>query len=201
MIPVTLSPWLVFLAVVVYGIVHSLLASLWAKARALQWLGALAERTYRLAYNIFAVISFLPVLALVALLPDRSIYTLPAPWIWLALGLQSLAGLSVVAGVLQTDPWAFLGVRQLRQSPEAGPGRLVVSGLYRWVRHPLYTAGMVFLWFSPVMTMNTLALNLGLTAYIVLGARLEERRLLHEFGAEYAAYQLRTPMLIPWPRR
>ncbi len=56
------SPWLVLLAVLVYGLVHSFLASLWTKARARRWFGAVADRTYRLFYNVFAVVSFLPVL-------------------------------------------------------------------------------------------------------------------------------------------
>ena len=73
----------------------------------------------------------------------------------------------------------------------------MLKGLYRWVRHPLYTAGLVFIWLTPVMTVNLLAMNLGLTIYIVLGAMFEERKLLHEFGQAYADYQRRTPMLIP----
>jgi protein-S-isoprenylcysteine O-methyltransferase Ste14 len=77
---------------------------------------------------------------------------------------------------------------------------LVVRGLYRWVRHPLYTAGLVLIWLSPVMTANLLALNAGLTIYIVAGAMLEERKLQAEFGEAYAAYKRRTPMLIPGAR-
>jgi protein-S-isoprenylcysteine O-methyltransferase Ste14 len=65
------------------------------------------------------------------------------------------------------------------------------------VRHPLYTAGLAFIWFTPLMTVNLLVLNIGLTVYIVIGAYFEERKLLREFGPAYAEYQRRTPMLVP----
>jgi protein-S-isoprenylcysteine O-methyltransferase Ste14 len=65
------------------------------------------------------------------------------------------------------------------------------------VRHPLYTAGLVLIWLLPILTWNLLALNLGLTAYIFIGAYFEERKLLLEFGDSYAEYREHTPMLIP----
>jgi protein-S-isoprenylcysteine O-methyltransferase Ste14 len=73
----------------------------------------------------------------------------------------------------------------------------VVRGLYRWVRHPLYTAGLVLIWLTPVMTLNIFSLNLGLTIYLVVGALIEERKLVREYGEAYEEYRKRTPMLIP----
>jgi protein-S-isoprenylcysteine O-methyltransferase Ste14 len=196
------SFWIILLAVAVYGVVHSWLASLQAKALAQRSLGAAATRGYRLAYNIFAVISLLPVLALPALLPDRSLYTIPPPWVYLTLALQGLALAALGVGVIQTGAWSFLGLEQLFAPAADAPPRLVIKGLYRWVRHPLYTAGLVFIWLIPVMSANLLALNVGLTLYLVIGAYFEERKLLREYGEEYADYQRRTPMLVPgWRSR
>ena len=192
------GPWVVLLAVLVYGAVHSFLASLWAKGRARCWFGALADRTYRLLYNIFAVLSFLPVLALAGLLPDRTLYTIPIPWALITSLGQLTAVAVLLMGLLQTDVWSFLGFRQLLQPATSDqPARLVLRGLYRWVRHPLYTAGLVFIWLTPVMTANLLALNTGLTIYIIVGALFEERKLLREFGQAYVDYRKRTPMLVP----
>jgi protein-S-isoprenylcysteine O-methyltransferase Ste14 len=53
------------------------------------------------------------------------------------------------------------------------------------------------IWLLPILTWNLLALNLGLTAYVFIGAYFEERKLLLEFGESYAEYRKRTPMLIP----
>ena len=192
------SPWLVLLAVLVYGLVHSFLASLWAKAHARRWFGVLADRTYRLLYNLFAVVSFLPVLALVGLLPDQPLYTIPFPWVLITSLGQITAVAALVLGLFQTDAWSFLGFRQLVQPTAVDkPATLVIKGLYRWVRHPIYTAGLVFIWLTPVMTANLLAMNAGLTIYIVVGALFEERKLLREFGQAYVDYRKSTPMLVP----
>jgi len=196
-----LAPLLVFLAVMVYGLAHSWLASLGFKARTRRWLGSFSERVYRLTYNIFAGLTLLPVLALPVLLPDRDIYTIPFPWALLTLAIQGLAGLALIAGLLQTGIWSFLGLRQLVSPAGGQPSELVVSGLYRWVRHPLYSAGLVFIWLTPRMTYNSLALILGLSIYLVIGAFFEERKLVQEYGDAYERYRRNTPMLIPGPTR
>ena len=191
------APLLVFSAVLLYGLVHSILASHAAKGLARRWFGSAADRWYRLAYNLFGAVSLLPVLGLPALLPDVTLYAIPAPWVYLTAGIQLLAILVLVVGLLQTGVWEFLGLRQLAGIEEAEDRQLVVQGLYHWVRHPLYTAGMVFIWLVPVMTRNLLALNLGLTLYLIVGALFEERKLAREYGEAYRQYTMRTPMFIP----
>ena len=192
-----LSPLIILAAIAVYGLVHSWLASLQAKVLAWRALGAPGDRLYRLAYNLFAVISLLPVLALPAILPDQSLYIIPFPWTLLSLAIQGLAVLALLVGLMQTGVWSFIGLEQLLAPPDSRPPELVVSGLYRRVRHPLYTAGLVFIWFTPIMTWNVLALNLGLSAYLFIGAYFEERKLLREYGQAYQAYRQRTPMFFP----
>jgi protein-S-isoprenylcysteine O-methyltransferase Ste14 len=162
-------------------------------------LGKLAERTYRLAYNVFALVSLLPVLALAAALPDRPLYTIPSPWVLFTTAGQLLALLALFVGLLQTGLWSFLGVEQLFALNEGQPPQLVVRGLYRWVRHPLYTAGLVFIWLTPMMTVNLFTLYASLSAYLVIGAYFEERKLIRQFGQAYLHYRQTTPMLIPLP--
>lgn len=193
-----LSSLLIFFALGVYGLVHSWLASLQAKRWARRLLGDLpVDRYYRLAYNLFAVVSLLPVMAMVTLLPDRPLYVIPFPWVMLTLAVQGLAVLALLVGLLQTGVMDFLGLRQLVVSSRGGNGQLVKDGLYRWVRHPLYTAGLVFIWFSPVMSTNLLAFFAGLSAYLVIGAYFEERKLILVYGDAYRRIQQNTPMFIP----
>jgi protein-S-isoprenylcysteine O-methyltransferase Ste14 len=108
-------------------------------------------------------------------------------------------------GLLQTGVWSFLGFEQLLVDSGRNEAQMITSGLYSWVRHPLYTAGLAFIWLTPVMTVNLLVLNLGLTIYLVVGAVYEERKLVREFGEQYTHYQVRVTMLIPlvkgWPRK
>jgi protein-S-isoprenylcysteine O-methyltransferase Ste14 len=194
----TLSFWLILLAAIIYGLLHSLLASLKTKACARQWLGSHTDRWFRLGYNIIAAVTLLPILFLPILLPDKEIYTIHFPWIILSLAIQLLAATILLIGLKQTGISTFIGLRQAFLPEDTTPPRLVTDGLYRYVRHPLYTAGLVILWLLPRLTWNLLALNIGLTAYIAAGAHFEERKLLAEFGDAYAKYQDRTPMLLPW---
>jgi protein-S-isoprenylcysteine O-methyltransferase Ste14 len=191
---------IVFLAVAIYGLIHSLLASLAVKALIRRLLGPAADRYYRLVYNGFAALSFLPVLALAAALPGKTLYRVPLPWTLLTLAGQCLAVAVLAVGVLQTGAGSFLGLRQLVAPPETEAPRLVVTGLYRFMRHPLYSAGLLFIWLTPVMNTNLLALYAALTLYILAGIVHEESRLTREFGEAYRQYRRRTPMLIPFPR-
>jgi protein-S-isoprenylcysteine O-methyltransferase Ste14 len=195
------SFWIILLAVFVYGLLHSVLASLWAKAQARHWFGPVADRWFRLLYNLLAVVLLLPVLLLPVVLPDKQIYSLPYPWRLLNYAGQAMAVVMLVIAVKQTGISTFAGLRQLFTSEDIDPPRLVTGGLYRYMRHPIYTASLLFFWLTPTMTCNLLALYISLTVYILVGAYFEERKLLREFGEEYRVYKQRTPMLIPWIRR
>ena len=194
------SSLLLIFGIFVWGVVHSLLASIATKARMRSWFGPGSDRWYRLAYNMFSLLTFLPLLGLLAADPGATLYTIPAPWSYLALVGQLLAVVALGIGLLQTGLWTFLGFEQLLVDSPENESEMVTRGLYRWVRHPLYTAGLVFIWLTPVMTLNLLLLNLGLTIYLVIGTIYEERKLVREFGEEYNRYQKRVPMLIPFAR-
>lgn len=184
------------LAVLIWGVVHSLTASLEAKTWFRRTMGDTGMRFYRLAYNIFSVISFTPILWLMAVLPDQVLYRISAPWIYAAMAGQVLAIVLLIVGVWQTDMLSFIGLRQLFEEDKRS-SQLVTHGLYKWVRHPLYTAGLLFIWLTPIVSQNSLVVIIALTIYIVLGALFEERKLEREFGTVYADYKTVTPMLIP----
>ncbi len=198
--------WLI-LSVFLWGILHSLLASVKAKEIVRRLLGLYRARYYRLAYNLLAGLSFLPVLLIAAVIPDRRLYAVPLPWsVIMGLG-EFLAVIMLLLAFRQTDIWEFLGLRQLMSAASGSPsespleaqnGRLVTSGLYLYIRHPLYLAGLIFIWLLPVMTVNILVINLALSVYIVVGAYFEERKLRREFGQEYTDYAAVTPMFIPF---
>lgn len=188
----------ILLVMALYGALHSLLAARkvkqWAETR---W-GAPARRYYRLFYSLVAGLTLLLPLTLAAILPDTHLYAIPLPWSLLT-GLLQLAGLAgLVYGVAQTGAGRFVGLdTALDEGALRRPVPFVDHGLYRWVRHPLYTCSLLFLWLMPVMTCNLLALNLGVTAYFIIGSRFEEDKLLNEFGDVYAAYRRRTPAFLP----
>jgi methanethiol S-methyltransferase len=191
-----MSILLILLSILLWGLVHSLLASNAFKSWLTDLLGKSLMRGYRLTYNLFSLLSFLPILYLVATLPDRQLYSIPTPISFVMILGQAAAAVLLIIGILQTDTFYFIGLRQLFEAEK--PAKFVTGGLYRLVRHPLYTAGLLFLWLSPRVTVNTFVLVLGATVYIFVGAYFEERKLAREFGAAYMEYKSRTPMLFPW---
>lgn len=188
---------LTLLATTAYAALHSLLATLGAKARARQLLGPFADRIYRLGYNVIGAVTLLPVVAIPALQPGPVLYRIPGPFLWIFLAGQAAAAVLIAIGILHTGAWHFVGLRQLVEPAQGAESRLVTTGLYRYVRHPLYTAGLLFLWLTPIMTTTLLALYLSLSVYLYVGSLFEERRLLVEFGDAYADYQRRVPRLVP----
>ena len=201
----------IFLTLIAFGAVHSLLASHGAKVFAQRLLGPnVASATYRLLFNVLAFATLLPELYLVFRLPDRELYRFPAPWDSIALGLQVLAGAGLLYSVYQMDAWFFLGLRQLGEPPQLGvrysidstsTPQLVTDGLHRFVRHPLYTTSLMVLYLASPMSLNWLAFAISCNVYFFAGSIFEERKLVGEFGASYRAYQQRVPRLLPHPWR
>ena len=63
-------------------------------------------------------------------------------------------------------------------------------------RHPWYLAVFILLW-ARDFTLARLMINVVLSAYLLVGTLLEERKLIIEFGEKYKAYQRQVSMFIP----
>ncbi len=96
------------------------------------------------------------------------------------------------------DHFTFMGLRQAGiGAPAVHDNTLRITGVYRWVRHPLMLGTLVFLWAQPAMRPELALLDGGLTLYVLVAIRLEERDLLRTFGKAYEEYRRRVPALIP----
>ena len=122
--------------------------------------------------------------------------------------LLAVAGFAWGVHALRT--FDLLGLRPIRQhlrgergesSATQSAAALVVRGPYRWVRHPLYSCVIVLLWANPVMSLDRLVLAAVWTTWIFVGAFLEERDLIADFGHAYRQYRAQVPILIPWRGR
>jgi protein-S-isoprenylcysteine O-methyltransferase Ste14 len=84
----------------------------------------------------------------------------------------------------------------------ATPPGLVTSGPYGHVRHPLYSAYVLF-WASVALLAGTLLVALlvaGIVALYWVAARMEEADIMRsKLGPEYSSYRERTGMLLPNP--
>jgi len=78
--------------------------------------------------------------------------------------------------------------------------RLVESGLYRYIRHPMYSSLLFLAWgafLKHITPLNTL-LVFTVSGFLIACARVEERENIRFFGAAYGGYMKRTKMFIPW---
>ena len=77
--------------------------------------------------------------------------------------------------------------------------RLVTTGAYRYIRHPLYASLLFFGWgtFLKQPSLFGALLAVVITVALYAAARVEESENLNNFGAEYAEYMQRTKMFIP----
>lgn len=181
----------------VWALVHSVLASPAAKRWARRTVGIRSLRWYRLAFNAVAAITLLPVLALVLLLPGRTLYVISYPCRWITLAGQALALLALLWSLLQTDPLHFAGISQFLSKDGAAPASLEAQGFYCYVRHPLYVFSTILIWLTPYMTTSLAALYGAITLYFCLGSIPEEHKLLLEFGDAYARYREQVPRFLP----
>lgn len=77
---------------------------------------------------------------------------------------------------------------------------LVENGLYRWMRHPMYAALLLFTWGVFFKQPDILGLAAALLASVAMWAcaRVEERENIAAFGQVYRAYMQRTARFIPF---
>ena len=193
---------LLVVLLILWCMLHSLLIT-----RTLRdWLarkGGIWSGVYRLAYVLFSLATFPPLLWYMNSLPQRKILE-PSATVLLVQGILLLyACFMFLAGGRVYDMAHFLGIRQWRQyrgEKEPSEVSFVQAGILRYVRHPWYSGSIALLWSLQPLTDVTLVGRAVLTAYLVLGTLLEERKLRADLGEAYQAYCRKVPMLIPWKR-
>jgi len=78
--------------------------------------------------------------------------------------------------------------------------RLITQGIYRRIRHPMYSALLLYGVAHVLVVPNWVAGPSNLVTFAVLFAlrvRAEERMMLEQFGDEYTVYMARTKRLVP----
>lgn len=78
--------------------------------------------------------------------------------------------------------------------------RLVTTGAYKYIRHPMYTALICLAWgiFLQRFTWPGLLLVLASTALLFVTARCEEQECIEHFGDAYRHYMRRTRRFVPF---
>ena len=184
-----------------YCIVHSALISVPVTDFLKRAMGG-RYRFYRLFFNIFSVVTLIPLLTY-----SRSTRFAPEPlFTWegytpmIQYLLIALAATLVFSTARHYSMLQFLGMKQIFQR-RAGKamtesGDLDSSGSLGVMRHPWYLAVFILIW-AHDFNLAGIIINLVLSAYLLIGTFLEERKPVLEFGNQYRLYQRQVSMFFP----
>ncbi len=120
---------------------------------------------------------------------------LPLPvWLrWLGIAIGVLGGILLV--------WTFhtLGKNITDTVVTRKEHSLVISGPYRWVRHPFYVSLALAVLANSLATANWFLFLMGAAVFTMLAlrSRIEEACLIERFGDDYRNYMKRTGRFIP----
>lgn len=142
---------------------------------------------------------------------SKESYNSLLPWFLFALGSYLAFVLAPVERLLPVSPflWIFTGLAAInwlyffigavRAHRQTMHGQLIESGVYAYVRHPIYSANVLLAWgvFLAWPFLPLFLSVLWLMAVLSLWIRLEEAHLSACFGESYEAYRRRVPPFVP----
>ncbi len=143
--------------------------------------------------GLWVVVQNVLTLAVVAVGPIHGARDWASPWRVLGIVLFAVGAIFGITGV------HALGRNRSPFPRPVDDHSLVQAGIYRFVRHPLYSS-LIFLSFGWALVWSsgaTLALGAGLAVVLDRKARLEESW-LGEMYPDYSGYRRRAARLIPW---
>lgn len=194
----TMDQHLIFIMrLIIFIVLHSFLAAPYIKERIMR-LANSNPPAYRLGYNVISLLVFGWVMSAIG--HSTILYEIPgvARYIFNLIQVVMLIGLA--SCLLSTGLSTFLGVDALMANMGSGtPQALATNGWYGVVRHPLYFLSIIFMFSNPVMTVRWMILACVASLYFIIGALIEEKRLLKEFGEEYRYYREKVPFILPLP--
>ncbi len=150
--------------------------------------------------SLFYVITSVIFFGVCALLWQPLPINIPVPWP----GITAAAGLILLTAGLSLYAWGMFSLGKMHSgSTSMGAQlfvghRLVTSGPFRYVRHPMYL-GIMAAPFGGLLLFHNWTMLLVSLGFLFLPrrARREEEALAAEFGAEWQAYAGRVPAFLP----
>lgn len=187
--------------IALFGLQHSVMARQGFKAA---WTRIVPPPIERSVYVLFSSLALIVMFSFWRPIPTviwRVDDIVGATLIWAIFGI---GWLMVLLSTFLISHFELFGLKQavlhLMNRPERRP-RFRQPFFYKLMRHPLYSGFLLAFWATPLMTAGHLLLAIGMTVYILVAIRYEERDLVALFGADYRAYQRNVGMLAPRLRR
>jgi protein-S-isoprenylcysteine O-methyltransferase Ste14 len=180
-----------FLAVLPVGVYHRLKA-------------ATSEKLDRRQEGLFLLIS-IRLLAAVGMLGLLAFMIDPMWMAWSSVPLPvwlrwAGVAIGVLAALLLTWTFRSIGKNITDTVVTRKEHSLVMTGPYRWVRHPFYVAFALAMLANSLVTANWYVFAIGAVVFLLLVIRTskEEEKLIERFGDDYRQYMVTTGRF--WPR-
>jgi len=180
--------------VMIFGLQHSGLSALRIKSGIItRW----ASSGYSKIYKITSVLALLP--PFFAMNFWDWLYFLHSPELLTPLILAIAAGLIIPGIAIASLASRALSVSSVADMRTDRQPELVTRGIYSRIRHPMYLATiLLFLGLIAVYPFPRVAVfSLSFCLYILIGAKLEERKLVIRYGQEYLDYRKRAGSMLP----
>ncbi len=180
---------------IVFSVLHSLFAANWWKIKMIKKLKS-DYKYYRVFYSLFALLTLS-----VTIMYN---FYIQSVLLWQVNTIEKVIAFVVMmyaASVMLIFTKRFFfdlsGADVFKRKQTSR--ELINTNLYKYVRHPLYSATLIFIWsiflWKPLL--SNLLTCICITVYTLIGIYLEEKKLIHEFGQGYITYKSTTPMLVP----
>lgn len=156
------------------------------------WWASIKNKRYHGYYRFFSFESLL----LLLILNAKSWFVHPFSW------HQVLSWIFLIFSlVLAIYGFKWLVTAGKPQGKFENTSRVITTGAYRFIRHPLYTSLLLLgtgIWLKSPFSLASLALFLVNTLSLYLTARADEKEMIQKFGADYEFYMKNSKMFIPF---
>jgi protein-S-isoprenylcysteine O-methyltransferase Ste14 len=185
---------LVILGVVIFGIQHSGVSTSRIKHRIIDRFG---KKGYSKIFSITSVIVLVISFLLLNYWDWLYFITNPElvnPLLFVPAILLILIGLVIASMASREISVSTVADMRTDRKPE-----LISSGIYAKVRHPLYLATILLFLGLALMYpfLNIIIYAISMSVYIIVGAYLEERKLIDYYDQEYLKYKESVGFLLP----
>jgi len=195
--PVAVAAVIDLLLIALFGLQHSVMA----RPRFKAWWTRIVPKPIERSVYVLAASVALMILFRFWVPIDAIVWNVTRPGLSQIIWLLFWAGWAMVLiSTFLINHFELFGVQQAWLhcwGRECAEPELRQPLFYRWIAHPLYSGFFLAFWAAPHMTVGHLLLAAGVSLYMLIAIRYEERDLTSLFGEDYRRYRSGVGMLIP----